>query len=371
VFDVCHFLETIKIEIMPKTSSPKIKSDKPVKTPSVSPVAVLSHNAQDGTEFGKVAVCSLHSIFHNRLFRIPDYQRGYSWKDEELDDLWDDLMNLQPGRHRYTGVITLESPTDRDLRKWPEELWLLGEGYKPYYVVDGQQRLTTIIILLQTLTEYLEVGKSYGTLSATNIAEQYLYRKSSSGNLICFLFGYEKDDPSYEHLKRKIFKQVSLKGEQPETSYTHNLTACQKFFDKRLKDMTPEQRNSLFYKVIGQLRFDVKVVERDLDIYVVFETMNNRGKELSQLEKLKNRLIYLSIYPHLCLALQIMSGSIYVVKSMTSGKRSTPFWEKIKRIRSMMTSSYAIILSSFIFSTKIKASLIISYSRRSTQFIKQ
>jgi len=38
---------------------------------------------------------SLSILFQNRLFRIPDYQRGYAWKREQLADFWDDLMNLQ------------------------------------------------------------------------------------------------------------------------------------------------------------------------------------------------------------------------------------------------------------------------------------
>ena len=50
---------------------------------------------------------SLSVLFQNRLFRIPDYQRGYAWKHEQLADFWDDLLNLHEGRYHYTGLLSL------------------------------------------------------------------------------------------------------------------------------------------------------------------------------------------------------------------------------------------------------------------------
>ena len=44
---------------------------------------------------------SLSQIFQNKLFRIPDYQRGYAWLDQQLRDFWEDLINLQPDRYHY------------------------------------------------------------------------------------------------------------------------------------------------------------------------------------------------------------------------------------------------------------------------------
>lgn len=50
----------------------------------------------------------LSQIFQNRLFRIPDYQRGYAWLETQLVDFWEDLMNLQPDRNHYTGLLSIK-----------------------------------------------------------------------------------------------------------------------------------------------------------------------------------------------------------------------------------------------------------------------
>jgi len=50
---------------------------------------------------------SLDSLFKEKIFRIPDYQRGYAWKHDQLKDFWEDLVNLPDDRSHYTGVLTL------------------------------------------------------------------------------------------------------------------------------------------------------------------------------------------------------------------------------------------------------------------------
>lgn len=50
----------------------------------------------------------LSLLFQNRLFRIPDYQRGYAWLQQQLVDFWDDLVNLQTDRYHYTGLLSLK-----------------------------------------------------------------------------------------------------------------------------------------------------------------------------------------------------------------------------------------------------------------------
>lgn len=57
---------------------------------------------------------SLDDIFTKKLFRIPDYQRGYSWEREQLEDFWDDLARLEEGKVHYTGLLTLKPLTDEE-----------------------------------------------------------------------------------------------------------------------------------------------------------------------------------------------------------------------------------------------------------------
>src|SRR5207248_8787629 len=96
----------------------------------------------------------LQEFFNKRIFRIPDYQRGYAWGEKELRDFWQDLDRIPEGRNHYTGQLTLESVAKEAWQRWDEDLWLItGANFKPYYVVDGQQRLTTAIILIKCLLD--------------------------------------------------------------------------------------------------------------------------------------------------------------------------------------------------------------------------
>jgi uncharacterized protein with ParB-like and HNH nuclease domain len=245
---------------------------------------------------------TVQEIFDNAIFRIPDYQRGYSWEERHLDDFWQDLRNLQPEKYHYIGTLTLEISDNEQHKKWIGDEWIIeGMNFKPYYVVDGQQRLTTVIILLNSIIDTLKEEEQLLFQDKAQLIEKYIYRQNEKRRLKSFIFGYEIDDPSYEYLKTKIFKQQSSTSfGKPETTYTSNLQFADKYFRDQLKGYNSEAIEKLFKKVTQQLKFDIKTIEDDLDIFVVFETMNNRGKPLSNLEKLKNRLIYLSTLLHDC-----------------------------------------------------------------------
>ena len=244
---------------------------------------------------------SLSEIFNNRIFRIPDFQRGYSWEERQLDDFWEDLQNLHPNKIHYIGLLTVEPINNSDIQnveKWKDDLWLLKKGMTAYYVIDGQQRLTTLIILLheilRTFSEY--EGINFG--SKSEWTERFLYR---SFNQIykSFVFGYEKDNPSDEFFKTRILEQESSAADKyPETLYTANLMFAKEYFAKKLKNLSRERKEEIFDKAVNKLKFNYYEIDDSLDVYVTFETMNNRGKDLSHLELLENRLIYLSTLLH-------------------------------------------------------------------------
>src|ERR1035437_5800097 len=97
---------------------------------------------------------SLDSLFEKKIFRIPDYQRGYAWvqdkHNKQLQEFWEDLVNLPDGRSHYTGVLTLTLIPSNKIAEKANEHWLVDDqSYKVYHIVDGQQRLTTFVIFLQ------------------------------------------------------------------------------------------------------------------------------------------------------------------------------------------------------------------------------
>ena len=66
---------------------------------------------------------SLKSIFKDRIFKIPDYQRGYAWTEEQLKDFWEDLLSLQSGKHHYTGVLSIKEVKPLIWKNWNDEKW--------------------------------------------------------------------------------------------------------------------------------------------------------------------------------------------------------------------------------------------------------
>jgi len=240
---------------------------------------------------------SLSKIFTERLFRIPDYQRGYAWSDKQLKDFWNDIVQLEDNKNHYTGVITLEPVLEETYKTWNDDLWIIiHKSYFPYYIVDGQQRLTTTIILIQSILERVsEECCELNYTSLNDIKKKFIFDTKDHGISRSYIFGYEKDNPSYEFLKTEIFNEISsTSSNKQETIYTQNLENAKKYFLNQLAAISKEEIENLYKKLTQHLLFNIYTITSDIDTFVSFETMNNRGKPLSHLELLKNRLIYLS-----------------------------------------------------------------------------
>lgn len=246
---------------------------------------------------------SLQKIFNETIFRIPDYQRGYSWGNQQLEEFWSDLISLLAFQEHYTGMISLKKiePSEiyRSTDKWKEEKWLVEAGSTVYEVVDGQQRLTTLIILINEIVSYCknnDITELNSTL-ISEIEEKYLYKSKPNNIIRTYKFGYEEDNPSYKYFRHIILEEPN-NGSIEETFYTLNLSNAKSFFkdkiEKIVKDYGIEKLEEIYRKITLQLKFNMYYIVDDFNVFVAFETMNNRGKKLSYLELLKNRLIYLS-----------------------------------------------------------------------------
>lgn len=246
---------------------------------------------------------SIHEIFTNRILRIPAYQRGYAWSNNkplnlvsddpfknvkgQLKDLWDDLINIPDGKWHYTGLLTLVEV------KPCEYNWL--PNHKQYAIVDGQQRITSILILLSVILKEAMRQKITLGIREGDAEMQYLFINKETVN--AYIFGYEKDNPSDKFFRKHILSLDEIEDDSEESIYTENLKKAKQFFENVVSLYLSKNGNTiqfLFNKVTAQLKLNEYILPEELDEYVVFETMNNRGKPLSQLEKLKNRLLYLN-----------------------------------------------------------------------------
>lgn len=244
----------------------------------------------------ETTLLTVSKIFSERIFRIPDYQRGYAWLEKQLKDYWNDMDQLDKGKNHYVGVLTLEPVSAEEYKKWRDDLWIIqSKNYEPFYIVDGQQRLTTTIILIQAIIEFLGSGKELNYTSIDDIKRKFIFETKGKGISRSYIFGYEKDNPSYEYLKSKIFNETPEENFiHQETVYTHNLEFAKTFFLDKLKDLSISEIEDLYNKITQHFLFNIYIISDEIDVFVTFETMNNRGKLLSLLELLKNRLIYLT-----------------------------------------------------------------------------
>lgn len=262
-----------------------------------------------------VKYINLRELFNSKIFRIPDYQRGYSWEDKHFEALWSDLHNIQLGKleYHYTGMITVASIQPEVYKEWSDNFYF--KHNKGYFVVDGQQRLTTITILLFELVKAYFQPENPNNKLLDGVRKEYwiknyLIRNEDDEHYPCsFVFGYHTDNPSDRFFKVKILEQTQYASDDfpiEETAYTNQLIEAKKFFRKKIQGyINIEAQNSsikgafekledLCQLLVERMMFDFKILDNALDIFMVFETMNTRGKGLSDLEKLKNRLIYLA-----------------------------------------------------------------------------
>ncbi len=252
-------------------------------------------------------IITFEEVFKSRIFRIPDYQRGYSWGKEQLEQLWADLENISTYHdysYHFTGTLTINNFEERDANRLAGEppFYLINDNavhinnieFIPLHLVDGQQRITTLLILLSELINKIKNNPQLADF--VRGLEQRYFRIPENGNNK-YLFGYDVDVPSHQYLIGIIFGDDQMEVKEPETLYTHNLLRAKNFFEDKLENYNTDSIKDLIEKIAKRLLFSVLNISegsRNLDVSMVFETLNFRGKQLSGLERFKNRILYLT-----------------------------------------------------------------------------
>lgn len=234
---------------------------------------------------------SVQHIFSDRLFRIPDYQRGYAWHHQQWVDLLEDLELLAEGRDHFTGTLVL-CRAQGIPRRTDEE----GNGYDTYDVIDGQQRLTTIVMLLDAIRDEMARISSLQRLG-DGIQRRYLSVTDRHGQPIPKL-RLGRDD--HEFFFRTVLGQAPDIGGATLISH-QRLQEGHRHFERYLAEQRrrlgpdyPAWLETLFQKVTEHLQMLVYIVDSEADAGVIFETMNDRGKPITEVEKVKNHLLYLA-----------------------------------------------------------------------------
>lgn len=212
-------------------------------------------------------------------FRVPKFQRDYSWDKEQWDDLWQDVEALRANNEdHYMGYLVLQTTESKD-----------------YLIIDGQQRFTTITLLvLAAIKRIKEKGKNNEeeNLRAKSLLDAYV----GSMNPITLeydnklILNRNNNDYYRDYLVRLDKIRVS------NLKVTDKLMrSCFEFFEKKLKEgeyatYTGQEYAAFVTDVVDNLYFTKITVNDEMNAFKVFETLNARGVQLSSADLLKNYL---------------------------------------------------------------------------------
>ena len=232
---------------------------------------------------------SLQDLFHDRIFRVPDYQRGYAWATRQVNEFLDDLELLGESRRHYTGTVVLHQPVNAE-----EVVDNEGARFVEAQIVDGQQRLTTAVVLLNEISKALNEFGDRQSL-ATGIRKRFVETKSIHG---LPLYKLTLNRNTNHFFKTTILPNSPIAvGPPPVASARRLLDAKTQIsaFISEFEGTSQERLDRLIdlhSKLTTRLQFSLYEVDSESEVGVIFEVMNDRGIPLSELEKVKNYLLY-------------------------------------------------------------------------------
>lgn len=207
----------------------------------------------------------------NKQFLIPVYQRFYSWDIEQCKRLWNDIVEMQrKGKvgHFVGSIVNIAEQA-------------MPTGVQKYMIIDGQQRMTTLTLLLLALRDYAIKNPGDTSINARRIDNMLLKNE------------YENGDERYKLLLTETDRNIliNLVEEKPIAEGTRSrLIENYKFFADKLadKEILPAE----VYESIGKLQIVNITLDRAVDdAQAIFESLNSTGKELSESDLIRNYVL--------------------------------------------------------------------------------
>ena len=207
----------------------------------------------------RMSSIKIKDFFNGRFFEIPKYQRGYAWDVQNVRDLFDDLTeSIESNSNHYIGTIVLSKD------KFDDE---------KYHVVDGQQRITTITMIIKSLVSKLCINDK--------LYYERFYLKEGERVRLTPL-----------NRDREFFTNLMLDFPfEPKSKSQRALSAAISEIEIRTSNITDKLA---FLKCVEKLEVMEFVENSEGDAIRIFQTVNDRGKLLSNMEKAKSLLIYFS-----------------------------------------------------------------------------
>lgn len=208
---------------------------------------------------------SIKNIFINdRYFEIPNYQRSYAWTEKQLKDFLDDFSHIENYKKYYYGTILLQQKENYD---------------DSYEIVDGQQRLTTLIIFMYCLIKRMKI---IGLVDDVNeLEKKYIEYKNN------YILKLQDQDDGF--FKSYILSENDNKI--VKTPAQNNLLFAKEYFTKALQNANEFDLVGYKTRIEAANCLVYSVTDRN-EAAMIFETTNDRGKLLTNLEKTKSYLMY-------------------------------------------------------------------------------
>lgn len=245
----------------------------------------------------------LRQIFEGYVFHIPNYQRFYSWTESHCDDLWNDLLNVvEEGRNHYMGTVIC-----KDENK-PVQTTEFEDNYREYAIVDGQQRFTSLVLLTKALlSAYEDVNQTELSDGARDRYERIpsqdakrLFVKDSkidAGNseydIQNKLRLQDDDHGTFKHILREESTP------EPDTPSQRRLIEAYEFYVDEIEELEEKHTPDEYLDILGQLiskiqslQFMLYTIETQSEATLIFQSINDRGKGLSNLDKTKSFLMH-------------------------------------------------------------------------------
>lgn len=218
-------------------------------------------------EFLQKTIRSLFSI-DNIQFVIPDYQRTYSWGEDQYKDFLSDLYEQSKGENKYfLGNILVEE----------------NNGQSIYEIVDGQQRITTIIIFINSILNILEEKIKDGQCEIDINELRSIYIGSAARTR---LVPTKTDQLYFDNaiINNRITKKTATQSQE-------KIKNAKNYFSRKLKAIKTDEL-LLVLKKLEESIITVTIIDNKTDAAFMFELQNNRGKEITEMEQVKAYLMY-------------------------------------------------------------------------------
>ena len=220
--------------------------------------------------------CFLQNLFSDRVFRIPHYQRFYSWRKRQREDLFSDLLKLArqdaDAEHFMATIVCYKTPETKSVG---------AAQYRIYDIVDGQQRLTTLILLLKCV----ELCMQPDSEDRTELARILVKR---DGHLILLQTNNANERIFNRFIREGIFPSEQDLSTHSDFNLADAIKDCQAFTEKwnETRSVT-----DLMRIILHRLGFVVHDTEDARAVYTVFEVLNSRGLDVDWLDQAKSLLM--------------------------------------------------------------------------------